>query len=184
MRGWSIDADDRCRETVLIDHWYDGNQQPSIATTRDIISSSIADADAPPAADHSTAVVAASYRFEFYCYCCCCCYRFGTTPLISSLLSFPGDQSSISVYWSDSSVPLLILIDLLLLLLTDCCCRCCWCRWSRIMTNCWSIDRRINRRSAPISQFFTVSSPSKPKRIGVPPLLRTASATLCLWDCP
>ena len=32
-------------------------------------------------------------------------------------------------------------------------------------------------------QFFVVS-PSKAKRIGVPPLLRTASATLCLWDCP
>ena len=32
-------------------------------------------------------------------------------------------------------------------------------------------------------QFFAVS-PSNAKRIGVPPLLRTASAALRLWECP
>ena len=31
---------------------------------------------------------------------------------------------------------------------------------------------------------FFLAVDSNAKRIGVPPLLRTASATLCLWDCP
>ena len=31
---------------------------------------------------------------------------------------------------------------------------------------------------------FFLAVDSNTKRIGVPPLLRTASATLCLWDCP
>ena len=45
------------------------------------------------------------------------------------------------------------------------------------------IDAAIDRSMLLISFSLTVS-PSKAKRIGVPPLLRTKSATLCLWDRP
>ena len=49
-----------------------------------------------------------------------------------------------------------------------------------------SINRHINHQSSSADaadQFFAVS-PSNAKRIGVLPLLRTALATLCVWDCP
>ena len=46
----------------------------------------------------------------------------------------------------------------------------------------WRINQSVLLIDA--DQFFAVS-PSKAKRIGVPPLLRTESATLvCLWDRP
>jgi len=92
--------------------------------------------------------------------------------------------AAISVYWLNTSVPPLPM--LLLLLINSCCCcrinpelllllsiRWNWNYEDRRRRSIWSIDGA--------DQFFAVS-PSKAKRIGVPPLLRNASATLCLWD--
>ena len=54
-----------------------------------------------------------------------------------------------------------------------CCCCCCWCYWSWTMTK---IDWSSNQYQLLSDQFFAVS-PSKAKRIGVPPLLRIESTT-------
>ena len=141
---------------------------------------------------------------HYWCCCCrsihycCCCYRFGIrnmkimtnrsiNPLFRCwflvslpLLSFRSNQSLLVVI-----VVAIVVVSLLLLLLPlfryypfavvvaidpEQSVTAFGIRNTKIMTN-----RSIDHSTAAVS---------KAKRIGVPPLLRTESATLCLWDCP
>ena len=153
--------------------------------------------DDAPAADHSTAVVAANYQFEFLLsgllvrlflnyydgsIDCCCCIRIIVVvncQLSVSLLLFRyrccrwlellssiADAPVVAADWSTVVVVVVaILLVLLVVLLMV------------LILNYDEIDWRVlcaDRSIDAADQFFAVS-PSKAKRIGVPPLLRTES---------
>jgi len=87
--------------------------------------------------------------------CCSCCRQ----RLLMELLSSIADANALAVAADHSAA--------------DC---------STAVVAALSIRNYVMNERA-IDQFFAVN-PSNTKRIGVPPLLRTESATLCLWDRP
>ena len=103
---------------------------------------------------------------------CRCCYRIRSWSWVSffSTHVVVGDQ--------------LLSMFLLMVLSIRPNCFSCWCYQFGTMTNRLMLLIGAAELIVDVADQFFPVSPSKAKRIGVPPLLRTASAKLRLWDCP